>query len=160
MIKGNNIGLAGHYRLYTSAMSTINTTTTTIGDCRVVEISGNLTFDYEQMKQELAPRYESMFGDAAKVIKELGPKLTITDINELTVGGTTWNFYNSNNIWCYFCVRASEWEKSGKKIPGDYANYMFSPSDSENRDSGFARLRGGVLKFFLDGFDVYIVHHD
>ena len=142
-------------------MSTVNAKTTTIGDCRVVEISGNLTFDYEQMKQELAPRYESMFGDAAKVIKELGPKLTITDINELTVGGTTWNFYTGSRIWCYFCVRESEWvDSNGEKVPGDYANYMFSPSDSENRDAKFARLRNGVLKFFLDGFDVYIVHHD
>ena len=127
----------------------------------MVEISGNLTFDYEQMKQELAPRYESMFGDAAAVIKKLGPKMTITDINDLTMGGTTRSFYNSNNIWCYFCVRASEWvDSNGEKVPGDYANYMFSPSDSENRDAKFARLRDGVLKFFLDDFDVYIVHVD
>ena len=55
-------------------------------------------------------------------------------------------FYDENKIWCYLCVR-----------PSDFKNYMFSPADSENRDNNFARIRGGVGFFYKKGFDIYIV---
>ena len=132
-------------------MSTFNITELPRGDGRGHDlvISGDLTFDYEQMKRELAGRFDSMFGDAKQLIAKLEkkrPKLNACQINDLVVNGTTRNYYDSNKIWCYFCVR-----------PSDYANYMFSHIDSENRDNNFARMRAGTAQFFNDGFDVYIV---
>ena len=103
-----------------------------------------MTFDYQQMKRELAPRHQSMFGDAKKFhTKTSNPKLTVEQINELVLSGTTANFYNSDKIWGYFCVN-----------PNDYSNYMFSHIDRENR---YNRMRKGVHSLFLDGFDVYVV---
>ena len=118
-------------------------------DGNTITLSGDMTFDYEQMKQELAGRYESLFGDVKKLIPKLlakHPKLTIDDVTLLSTDGTNMTFYDKRKIYCYFCVR-----------PSDYANYMFSPSDSENRDNRFVRIRMGVRKFFLDDFDVYII---
>ena len=45
-------------------MSTMNIKT----DGNTITLSGDMTFDYEQMKQELAGRYESLFGDVKKLI--------------------------------------------------------------------------------------------
>ena len=118
-------------------------------DGNTITLSGDMTFDYEQMKQELAGRHESLFGDVKKLIPKLlakHPKLTIDDVTLLSNYGTDMTFYDKRKIYCYFCVR-----------PSDYANYMFSPSDSENRDNRFVRIRMGVRKFFLDDFDVYII---
>ena len=120
-----------------------------INGYNVTCISGELTSDFEQMKRELGGQYESMFGDVKKFIAKLNrPKMTHEEIMQVYNGGLTDSFYENNNIWCYFCVRQS-----------DYANYMFSPCDGENKDNRYLRLRTGVLKFSLEaGFDVYIIN--
>ena len=109
-------------------------------------LSGDMTNDFEQMKRECAGRFESMFGDVKKLLPKLGEALTHEHIMQVYNEGFTKSFYDKNKIYCYFCVN-----------PDDYSNYMFSPSDSENRDNRFARIRMGVLKFFQDDFDVYII---
>ena len=115
-------------------------------------LSGDLTNDFEQMTRECAGRYECMFGDAKNVIKKLkergSDKLTVEQILDLLIQGTTEEFYKTHNIWGYFCVE-----------PETFRNYMFSPMDSENRDNKYARLRCGVANFSRKAhFDVYIIH--
>lgn len=116
-----------------------------------VVLSGDMTNDFLQQVHECAGRYESMFGDAQNVIKKLkergSDKLTEQQILDLLTQGTTEEFYNDQNVWCYFCVE-----------PETFKNYMFSPIDSENRDNKYARLRRGVANFSRKGrFDVYII---
>ena len=123
-------------------MSTINVEK----DGNTITLSGDMTNDFEQMKKECAGRYESMFGDAAKVIAKVPQrKMTQEQIMQVYNEGVTASFYDNNNIWAYFCVN-----------PEDYSNYMFSPADGENRDNKYLRLRTGIVKFSLEaGFDVY-----
>jgi hypothetical protein len=129
-------------------MSNMSIEHTTVNGNHTIKISGDMTFDYQQMKKEVAGRYDSMFGDAKNLISKLkSPKLTSEQISDLTVNGKFSTFYDSNKIWGYFCVN-----------PNDYSNYMFSPIDSENRDNNYSRMRNGVASFFNDGFDVYIIN--
>ena len=125
-------------------MSTLQTET--IGN--ITHISGELTFDYNEMLNELGDKNHMCFGDLSKQLVEhkFGDPLDKTKINDLQNKGKNWSYYESKNIFCYLCIR-----------PSDYANYMFSPMDSENRDNEFSRLRGGVKFFHEKGFDVYIV---
>ncbi len=129
-------------------MSTLKIENTTIAKSQpVMIISGKMTSDFNQMKKELAGQHQSIFGDAKKVISKFKrPKLTHDEVMDLYNCGTNKNFYNSNKIWGYFCVR-----------PSDYSNYMFSHIDCENRDNLFLRMRNGVLLFHLDKFDIYMI---
>ena len=129
-------------------MSTMNMTQ----KGNTIVLSGDMTNDFEQMKRECAGRFESLFGDAQNIVKKLtekgSVKLTAQQVLDLLTQGTTEEFYNNQNVWCYFCVE-----------PTTFRNYMFSPMDSENRDNKYARLRSGVANFsFKAGFDVYIIH--
>ena len=115
----------------------------------ITHISGNLTFDCAEMMNELGDINHMFFGDISKGLADhkFGNVLDDGTINnELQNQGTTMDYYNSRNVFCYLCVR-----------PSDYANYMFSPMDSENRDNEFTRLRKGVKFFHAKGFNVYIV---
>ena len=114
-------------------------------------INGELTFDFNQMKRECAGRFETIFGDAKNLIAKLKEDgytaLTEQQILDLLTQGDKKEFYENQNLWCYFCVD-----------PTDYRNYMFSPLDGENRDNKYDRLRRGVAKFSREAkFDVYIV---
>ena len=116
-----------------------------------IVISGELTFDFNQMLRKCAGRFETIFGDAKNLIAKLKENgctaLTKQQILDLLTQGTTEEFYSNQNVWCYFCVD-----------PNSYRNYMFSPIDGENRDNKYDRLRRGVAKFSREAkFDVYIV---
>jgi hypothetical protein len=116
---------------------------------KTIILSGDMTFNYQKMKTELASRFHGMFGDIKKLIPKLTkdhPKMTRQNIIDLINKGTTKDFYNKNNIWGYICIR-----------PSDYANFIFSHMDSENRDNNYNRIRMGVSQFFDDNFDVYII---
>lgn len=118
---------------------------------KTIVLSGDMTNDFIEQIRKCAGRYESFFGDAQNVVKklkELGSnKLTQQQVLDLLTQGTTEEFYNDQNVWCYFCVE-----------PKTFKNYMFSPIDSENRDNKYERLRRGVANFSLKGkFDVYII---
>ena len=117
----------------------------------ITTLTGNLTFDASEMMRELGNRYHCMFGDIKKLILKLPTKLSMNDISDLYNNGTTREFYSDKNIWCYLCVRPT---MRGKE---DYANYMFSHIDSENRDNNFIRIREGVKFFYNNKFDIYIV---
>lgn len=125
-------------------MSTL--TAHTNEDNSVVTLTGKLTFDLNKMMNELGDRHHFMFGDIRNLIPKLSIKLLTENIIDLYNNGTTMEFYDNKNIWCYLCVR-----------PSDYANYMFSPVDSENRDNNFSRIREGVTFFYNNKFDVYIM---
>ena len=129
-------------------MSNITVNETTTNGARVIKLSGDMTFDYNQMKREVASRYSCMFGDAKNVISKIKtPKLTKNKILNLYQHGINSNFYDSNKIWGYFCVD-----------PSDYSSYIFPLMESENRDNHYSRMRNGVTSFFNDGFDVYIIN--
>ena len=109
-------------------------------------LSGDMTNDFEQMKRECAGRFHALFGDIVKLIPKLGDKRTSVQIKGLYQWGTNAEYYENDNIWGFFCYN-----------PKDHSNYMFSPSDGENRDNNYHRLRNGVFKFSQEGFDVYII---
>ena len=132
-------------------MSTLKkTTSTTKKGSKIIGLEGEMTFEFSQMMNELAPNGSNfLFGDLKRTIPKIlekRPKLEKKDIENLVRNGTTREFYKTNNIFCYLCVR-----------PSDYASYMFSPEDSENRDNEFQRIRRNVLKFYAKKFDNYIV---
>ena len=131
-------------------MSTMNVESRRVGKTKVTMLSGEMTFDYNEMMNELGDKFHCLFGNIEKVIGKIkdkgGNKLGAEEINHLVTNGTKREFYDENKIWCYLCVR-----------PSDFKNYMFSPADSENRDNNFARIRGGVDFFYKKGFDIYIV---
>ena len=129
-------------------MSTLNkTTSTTKKGSKIIGLTGEMTSEFSQMMKELAPNGSNFIvGDLRKSIPKIGPKLETSDIENLTKNGTTREFYEKNKIWCYLCVR-----------PSDYASYMFSPEDSENRDNNFVRIRKNVLNFYSNKFDIYII---
>ena len=111
-------------------------------------ISGELTFDFKEMMNELGDNPHCLFGDINKLlggsdVKEMEPK----DMLDLLANGTTGAYYQDRNVYCYLCVRES-----------DLKNYMFAPCDSENRDNKYSRLREGVDHFANEGFKIYIMH--
>ena len=114
----------------------------------IITVSGDLTFDCAEMMNELGDINHMFFGDISKGLADhkFGNALDDDAVNALQNQGTTMDYYNSRKVFCYLCVR-----------PSDYANYMFSPMDSENRDNEFTRLRKGVKFFHAKGFNVYIV---
>lgn len=125
--------------------SSIKQTTTQIGKTKVVMLSGEMTFDHDQMMRELGGKHSFLFGDVEKLIAKLPRgKLSKEEVEALLANGTSMSFYE--NIWCYMCIR-----------PSDFANYMFSHIDSENRANNFQRIRNGVCAFFNKGFDIYII---
>ena len=114
----------------------------------ITHISGDLTFDFKEMMNELGGNPHCMFGDLNKVlggndVKEMDPE----DILDLMTNGNTDAYYQDRAAFCYLCVRQS-----------DLKNYMFSPLDSENRDNLYNRLRGGVGSFAKAGFKIYLMH--
>jgi hypothetical protein len=112
-----------------------------------ITLSGELTSNFDQMKSECSGRTHCMFGDVGKLIPKLGDKLTEQQVLDLLSQGTEEEFYDAQNVWCYFCVE-----------PGTFRNYMFAPMDSENRDNKYDRLRRGVANFSRKArFDVYII---
>ena len=112
-----------------------------------ITLSGELTNRFDQMRLECCGRTHCMFGDVSKLIPKLGDKLTEQQVRDLLSNGTKKEFYDAQNVWCYFCVE-----------PGTFRNYMFAPMDSENRDNEYARLRQGVANFSRKAsFDVYII---
>jgi len=111
-----------------------------------ITISGDMTNDFKQMHRECAGRFHSMFGDVVKLIPKLGDKLTSAQIKGLYQWGTSAEYYEKDNIWGYFCYN-----------PKNHSNYMFSPSDGENRDNNYRRMRHGVAYFQSEGFDIYII---
>ena len=132
-------------------MSTLNmTTSTTKKGSKIIGLEGEMTSEFSQMMKELAPNGSNFIvGDLRKSIPKIlerRPKVEKKDIENLVRNGTTREFYKTNNIYCYLCVR-----------PSDYASYMFSPEDSENRDNEFQRIRRNVLKFYANKFDIYII---
>ena len=129
-------------------MSTMNLTQ----NGNTIALHGDMTNNFIQQMRECAGRFECMFGDAQHVIKTLkksgSDKLTEQQVLDLLTQGTTKEFYETHNIWGYFCVE-----------PETFRNYTFSPMDSENRDNKYDRLRRGVANFSRKaGFDVYIIH--
>ena len=131
-------------------MSTYSTTTTTSGKQHIISLTGEMTFEFDEMMNKLAPNGSNfLLGDLKRTIPKIlerRPKVEKKDIENLVRNGTTREFYKTNNIYCYLCVR-----------PSDYASYMFSPEDSENRDNEFQRIRRNVLKFYANKFDIYII---
>ena len=131
-------------------MSTLNMTTSTKKKNKIIGLKGEMTFEFSKMMKELAPNGSNFIvGDLRKSIPKIlekRPKVEKKDIENLVRNGTTYEFYKTNNIFCYLCVR-----------PSDYASYMFSPEDSENRDNEFLRIRRNVLKFYAKKFDIYII---
>ena len=128
-------------------MSTTEIKTTQIGKTKVVMLSGDMTSDHAQMMKELGNKHSFLFGDVEKLITKLSRgKLSKEEVMALLKNGTSRSFYDNNDVWCYMCIR-----------PSDFANYMFSPIDSENRNNNFQRIRNGVCAFFNEGFDIYII---
>lgn len=117
-----------------------------------VALVGELTFDTNEMMNELASNNHMLFGKISDLIKK--PSIANNKLDsdfialELCVKGQNADYFERNQIWGYMCVR-----------PSDYANYTFCPDDSENRDNNYARLRGGVSWFSERGFDVYEIHY-
>ena len=114
----------------------------------ITKISGDLTFDFKEMMNELGDNPHCMFGDLNKVLgrsnaKEMEPE----DMLDLMKNGNTDAYYQDRNVWCYLCVRES-----------DLKNYMFAPCDSENRNNEYNRLREGVRSFAKEGFKIYLMH--
>ena len=124
-------------------------TTTTMNmsqNGNTITISGDMTNDCQQMHRECAGRFHGMFGDVVKLVPKLGDKLTSAQIKGLYQRGTSAEYYEKDNIWGYFCYN-----------PKNHSNYMFSPSDGENRDNNYRRMRHGVAYFQSEGFDIYII---
>jgi len=111
-----------------------------------ITISGDMTNDCKQMHRECAGRFHGMFGDVVKLIPKLGDKLTSAQIKGLYQWGTSAEYYEKDGIWGYFCYN-----------PKNHSNYMFSPSDGENRDNNYRRMRHGIAYFQSEGFDIYII---
>ena len=119
----------------------------------ITQITGNLTFDFNKMMNELGDNPHCMFG---KIALENGvlvlsddsriAEMVPTELEVLFANGTTDAYYQDRNVWCYLCVRC------------DLKNYMCAPCDSENRDNEYNRLRGGVQNFAKEGFKIYIMH--
>jgi len=119
---------------------------------KTIALHGDMTNDFIEQIRKCAGRYECLFGDAQNVVEKLkergSDKLTEQQVLDLLTQGTTEEFYETHNIWGYFCVE-----------PETFKNYMFSLIDSENRDNKYARLRRGVANFSRKArFDVYIIH--
>ena len=111
-------------------------------------ISGELTFDFKEMMNELGDNPHCLFGDINKLLGGSDvEEMNIENRLDLLTNGTTSAYYQHNNVYCYLCVRES-----------DLKNYMFSPDDSENRENEYNRLRRGVESFAKEGFKIYIMH--
>ena len=122
-------------------MSTINVTK----NGNTITILGDLTNDYNKMRNECEGRMHSLFGDIKNMKGKLGDPLTEEEILELYNNGTNKSFYE--NIWGYICIK-----------PDDYSNYLFAIIDSENRYNQYNRLRAGVYQFYSKAkFDVYVI---
>ena len=131
-------------------MSTLQVETTG----NITYMSGDLTFDFNEMMNELGDNPHCMFGDLNAMatsliafpgrsdVKEMGPE----DMLDLFTNGITDAYYQDRDAFCYLCVRQS-----------DLKNYMFSPLDSENRDNEYNRLRVGVRNFAKEGFKIYLM---
>lgn len=129
-------------------MSNMNISTSNVGNSRVVEISGELTFNFNEMMSDLASNKCGMFGDINKLIPKLKRGcLNDAEIIDVYNNAKNKSYYDTKNIWCYLCVR-----------PSDKSSYMFPIMESENRDNNYSRLRNGVKKFYDAGFNVYIIN--
>ena len=92
-------------------MSTIRAHTDENG---IVNITGNLTFNANEMMLELVIDIILCL-EILKSLFQSYLQNPTNDISDLYNNGTTMKFYSDKNIWCYLCVR-----------PSDCANYMFS----------------------------------
>ena len=129
-------------------MSNKNVTTSQARNAQVVEIVGDLTFNFNEMMSNLAPNKCGMAGDINKLLPKLKRGcLSKAEIIDVYNNAKTESYYDTNNIWCYLCVR-----------PSDKSSYMFPIMEGENRDNNYLRLRNGVVKFYDAGFDVYIIN--
>ena len=119
----------------------------------ITVLSGNLTFDFNKMMNELSDNPHCMFGkialeDGVLVLPDGSriAEMKSKDMLDLFTNGSTDAYYQDRNVWCYLCVRC------------DLKNYMFAPCDSENRDNEYNRLRRGVGSFSEKGFKIYLMH--
>jgi len=68
-----------------------------------------------------------MFGDINKLFPKLKRgRLSKAEIMDVYNNAQTESYYDTNNIWCYLCVR-----------PSDKSSYMFPIMESENRDDDY-----------------------
>ena len=92
-----------------------------------------------------------MFGDVSKLISKLGDKLTEQQVLDLLSQGTEEEFYDAQNVWCYFCVE-----------PGSFRNYMFAPMDSENRDNKYDlfayqdTVEDNLINKIMDNLNIFL----
>ena len=127
--------------------TTVNIETYT-EDRSIVALVGTLPSEFAEMKNDLSSRHHPLFGDISKVVdkinRDYGGKLSKAKIVDLAINGKNPKYYDA--VWSYLCVRQS-----------DMANYQFPIDEPENSEKQYARLRGGVVNFFDDGFDIYII---
>ena len=85
-------------------MSTYSTTTTTSGKQHIISLTGEMTFEFDEMMNKLAPNGSNfLLGDLKRTIPKIlerRPKVEKKDIENLVRNGTTREFYKTNNIYC------------------------------------------------------------
>ena len=111
-----------------------------------VILADKLPSSYKEIKNNCVSRFECFFGDAKAIVARLGDKLSKEQIMDIKTNGKTDEYYESPNIWGYFCVE-----------PNTYLNYTFPIQESENNVNEYKRTREGIANFYSDKFDVYVI---
>jgi len=112
-------------------------------------ISGELTNSFSKMLSDCCQVTHPLFGSMKKLIPKLGNPLTKIQISNLCNSGTNKEFYmrEEYDVWGYICIKPEKY----------YSNYVFAIDDHENKENNFKRLREGIVKFSVQGYDVYII---
>ena len=116
---------------------------------KTIYIQGNLTNSFSQMLADCWQVTHPLFGSMKRLIPKLGNPLTKEQISNLHDSGTKKEFYmrEEYDVWGYICIKPEK----------HYSNYVFAIGDHENKENNFKRLREGIVKFSIQGYDVYMI---
>ncbi len=116
---------------------------------KTIYIQGNLTNSFKQMLADCCQVTHPLFGSMKRLIPKLGNPLTKEQISNLHDSGTNKEFYmrEEYDVWGYICIKPEKY----------YSNYVFAIGDHENKENNFKRLREGIVKFNVQGYDVYMM---
>lgn len=116
---------------------------------KTIYLQGNLTDSFSQMLWDCSQVTHPLFGSMKKLIPKLGNPLTKEQISNLHDLGIFKDFYmrEEYDVWGYICIKPEK----------HYSNYVFAIGDHENKENNFKRLREGIVKFSVQGYDVYMM---
>ena len=116
---------------------------------KTIYLQGNLTDSFSQMLWDCSQVTLPLFGSMKKLIPKLGNPLTKEQISNLHDLGIFKDFYmrEEYDVWGYICIKPEK----------HYSNYVFAIGDHENKENNFKRLREGIVKFSVQGYDVYMM---